>query len=201
MGDPRSAEAPNVHDDDTWTDNHHEAQKWLADNVGRDFALSGTYVNSLAELLRRAREKAVAIMSERCPIHDQAGVRCSSDAGHPPDFHTFENQRSAEATNDTTAKDRELAEAWMTAPCHHPMLPNCKTCEDSLVELLRCVREEERQRRERATDPAALSYEDMVKACRNIGFDLDCGACASLFYTGYGGYDHEVGCKLKWQVF
>lgn len=29
-----------------------------------------------------------------------------------------------------------------------------------------------------------LSYEELVVACRNIGYDLTCGACAEIFYTG-----------------
>ena len=41
-----------------------------------------------------------------------------------------------------------------------------------------------------------LTYDQMVEACRNIGFDLTCGACACVFYTGHGGvYEHDVGCK------
>ncbi len=32
-----------------------------------------------------------------------------------------------------------------------------------------------------------LSQSNLVIACRNIGFDLTCGACAMLFYTGYTG--------------
>ncbi len=29
-----------------------------------------------------------------------------------------------------------------------------------------------------------LTHEELVVACRNIGFDLTCGACAGQFYTG-----------------
>lgn len=43
-----------------------------------------------------------------------------------------------------------------------------------------------------------LSEADMTIAARNIGFDLTCGACAALFYTGHGGvYEHDVGCGTK----
>jgi hypothetical protein len=33
----------------------------------------------------------------------------------------------------------------------------------------------------------SLTDEQLVVACRNIGYDLTCGACAMLFYTGYTG--------------
>lgn len=39
-----------------------------------------------------------------------------------------------------------------------------------------------------------LTHEEIVVACRNIGYDMTCGACAALFYTGGGGYDHDPGC-------
>lgn len=39
-----------------------------------------------------------------------------------------------------------------------------------------------------------LTAEQLVVACRNIGFDLRCGSCASLFYTGYDGYQHDDNC-------
>lgn len=39
-----------------------------------------------------------------------------------------------------------------------------------------------------------LTYEQLVIACSNIGYDLTCGACASLFYTGYGVYPHTSSC-------
>jgi hypothetical protein len=40
-----------------------------------------------------------------------------------------------------------------------------------------------------------LTHEEMVVACRNIGFDLTCGACASLFYTGTAPYAHDTSCQ------
>lgn len=30
----------------------------------------------------------------------------------------------------------------------------------------------------------SLTYEELVVACANIGYDLTCGACAARFYTG-----------------
>lgn len=36
-----------------------------------------------------------------------------------------------------------------------------------------------------ATDSMGLhSFEELVQACKNVGVDLSCGACAALFYTG-----------------
>lgn len=40
-----------------------------------------------------------------------------------------------------------------------------------------------------------LTHEQLVIACRNIGYDLTCGQCASVFYTGIGIYPHDSTCK------
>jgi hypothetical protein len=40
-----------------------------------------------------------------------------------------------------------------------------------------------------------LTYKQLVEACRNIGFDLTCGACAELFYAGHPNPNHDEGCK------
>jgi hypothetical protein len=40
-----------------------------------------------------------------------------------------------------------------------------------------------------------LTEEQLVAACKNIGFDLTCGACACLFYTGHDCvYEHDSKC-------
>ncbi len=39
-----------------------------------------------------------------------------------------------------------------------------------------------------------LTHEELVVACRNIGYDLTCGQCASVFYTGAGTYPHDDTC-------
>jgi len=42
-----------------------------------------------------------------------------------------------------------------------------------------------------------LNYDELVQACRNVGFDLRCSLCAQLFYTGHGagvGQSHDEGC-------
>ena len=40
-----------------------------------------------------------------------------------------------------------------------------------------------------------FSEHDLVEACKNIGFDLSCGRCASQFFTGSAPYEHDVECK------
>lgn len=42
--------------------------------------------------------------------------------------------------------------------------------------------------------PGSMTYEQIETACANIGYNLSCGACAALFFTGYGGYEHDAGC-------
>lgn len=39
-----------------------------------------------------------------------------------------------------------------------------------------------------------FTYEEVLRACKNIGYDLSCDSCAAKFFTGYAGYPHEVGC-------
>jgi len=36
----------------------------------------------------------------------------------------------------------------------------------------------------RAREVGRLTWDELIVACRNIGYDLTCGACAGLFYTG-----------------
>jgi len=41
-----------------------------------------------------------------------------------------------------------------------------------------------------------LTDEDAIVACRNIGYDLSCGACAERFFTGgWWGSEHDEGCE------
>lgn len=35
-----------------------------------------------------------------------------------------------------------------------------------------------------------LNYEELVLACKNVGVDLTCGACAGIFYTGISTEKH-----------
>lgn len=50
--------------DDNWTQNHHDAQAWLAQNLGREYAM-GDLVESLADLLLRVRTEAHPTEMER----------------------------------------------------------------------------------------------------------------------------------------
>ncbi len=41
-----------------------------------------------------------------------------------------------------------------------------------------------------------LTDEDAIVACRKIGYDLSCGACAERFFTGgWWGSEHDEGCE------
>jgi hypothetical protein len=41
----------------------------------------------------------------------------------------------------------------------------------------------------------SLDTEQLVAACKNIGFDLTCGTCAEIFYTGgSSGHAHDPSC-------
>lgn len=43
-----------------------------------------------------------------------------------------------------------------------------------------------------------LSYNDLVRACANVGVDLTCASCAAIFYTGTGAGDHTCAlCRTK----
>lgn len=41
----------------------------------------------------------------------------------------------------------------------------------------------------------SLTHDQIEVACRNIGYDLTCGACAELFYTGEQLHAHDTWCK------
>jgi hypothetical protein len=42
-----------------------------------------------------------------------------------------------------------------------------------------------------------LTFDQIVAACENIGYDLTCGRCAEVFYTGGSGAPHDEGCKAR----
>ena len=53
-----------------------------------------------------------------------------------------------------------------------------------------------REVKERASAKVGFLTSEQVKAaCSNIGINLDCGGCAALFYTGFGGYEHDASCS------
>jgi len=45
-----------------------------------------------------------------------------------------------------------------------------------------------------------FSIDEIIAACENIGYDLSCGACAELFFTGACFHDHEDNCKTGWRM-
>jgi hypothetical protein len=42
---------------------------------------------------------------------------------------------------------------------------------------------------------AGLTEKELVVACKNVGVDLTCGACAGVFYTGSGLGEHTCSTK------
>ena len=46
-------------------------------------------------------------------------------------------------------------------------------------------------------DAGSLSPQQLLIACKNIGFDLSCGACAELFYTGTCLHEHDPSCSTS----
>lgn len=50
-------------------------------------------------------------------------------------------------------------------------------------------------KREPFERPEAMSLDVVVSGCKNIGYDLNCGACAEVFFTGGGISDHGPDCK------
>lgn len=53
------------------------------------------------------------------------------------------------------------------------------------------------QRREPRPWRAGLTYSEIEKACANIGFDVSCGECATLFYTGHGGFPQTKAAVFR----
>lgn len=70
----------------------------------------------------------------------------------------------------------------------------CQVCGGTgRVEMTKVQRSPSVQR----PDTRAKDDEELVTACANIGFDLSCGACASVFYTGFGGHAHDESCRSR----
>ena len=49
-------------------------------------------------------------------------------------------------------------------------------------------------------DKRGLTYAEIEQACRNIGYDLSCGACASQFYTGSTLGPHTCARATKYGI-
>jgi len=45
------------------------------------------------------------------------------------------------------------------------------------------------------SDSGPLTFAELVIACKNIGYDLNCGACASIFYCGFALPGDEHTCE------
>ena len=46
-------------------------------------------------------------------------------------------------------------------------------------------------------DEPRMTFDQLVEACKNIGYDLNCGQCASVFFTGVGNFPHEHNCATR----
>src|ERR1700677_5417728 len=42
-----------------------------------------------------------------------------------------------------------------------------------------------------------FTLDEVEKACKNIGFDLSCGRCAGILFTGSAAEEHDVGCTTS----
>ena len=41
-----------------------------------------------------------------------------------------------------------------------------------------------------------LTFGELIRACKNIGFDLTCDRCATIFFMGLcGSLSHDLNCK------
>ena len=54
--------------------------------------------------------------------------------------------------------------------------------------------------------PSDFNAEMLIACCKNIGFDITCGACAEQFFCGSSSVEHEVRCTTerhakKWQEY
>jgi hypothetical protein len=47
----------------------------------------------------------------------------------------------------------------------------------------------------RFRDGSRLEFSKLVQACKNIGFDLTCGRCAEIFFTGSAISQHDDTCE------
>lgn len=74
---------------------------------------------------------------------------------------------------------------------------------NAMVQLAKAlIRAHERSARGPAPEPAptrsgGLTFNECEIAARNFGIDLQCGSCASTFYTGFAGHPHQPTCKTS----
>lgn len=46
-------------------------------------------------------------------------------------------------------------------------------------------------------ESVTMSWDVLAIACSNIGFDITCGACVSVFFTGSNDAEHDLTCKTN----
>jgi hypothetical protein len=44
----------------------------------------------------------------------------------------------------------------------------------------------------------AIALDVVIAGCKNLGYDLTCGACAEVFFTGGCMSEHDPGCSTVW---
>ena len=65
------------------------------------------------------------------------------------------------------------------------------------IVYMKCAKCEEAPQPGLVENEGGLSFDELVIACRNIGYDLTCGECASLFFTRYSSAPHDKLCKTQ----
>ena len=74
------------------------------------------------------------------------------------------------------------------------VIDNCDDIHPGEVLQMYVVELMKRYRSHLLTRTPIRSFDDLNQACKNIGFDLSCGECAAIFFTGSGGYSHDDSC-------
>lgn len=74
--------------------------------------------------------------------------------------------------------------AALVGPCNHD--PDCLPGIVERVEKLK------------ASKSGGLSQNELVVACRNVGVDIKCPRCASLFFAGMSQGAHTEDCATSW---
>lgn len=109
----------------------------------------------------------------KCPDHGAVGIVHFGSGNYECQFHDFLPSAKTNVRCGRVFKGpyRDEDGKWVKAPNFRP--PDIER-----------VLLQQGYNPKPSRQPEALTYEEMKVACLNIGVDLDCGACASLFYTG-----------------
>lgn len=143
--------------------------------------------NHAAEI-EEAVNKAVLEQQALCDRHQREARESAQKAERARE----EAQRSeASMRTEFTELKKTLAQAQQHAKMFAAAADSEKKDREGMRRLLDEAREELRR------NPAGgdLTFEQIEQACKNIGYDLTCGACAAVFYTGFGAGTHT--CKEK----